>query len=199
MPPLVVVENGSLVANANSFVTRDDVLTYCDNRGYVFVITDTAAADRAVIKAGDWLKNTNRVTYRGSLRTATQTMPWPRTGASFYRGPAIAEDAIPQCEKDAQCELTYRIFGGTNVQPDLDRGGQVKMEKAGPFETEYFPGAPPEVVIQAVLGILAPVLLSPGTLIPLPYQAQPVDKAPYQPGEFDNPPMTYTTDPPAVS
>lgn len=199
MAPVVIIETGSLVAGANSFVTRDQVATYCDDRGYTFSVVDTAAADRAVIKAGDWMKNTQRIMYRGSLRTATQTMPWPREDASFYRGPTIDNDVVPQCVKDAQCELAYRTYAGTNIQPDLARGGQIKSEKVGPIEVEYFDGAPPETVIQAVLGILAPVLLTPGTVIPLPYQAQPVDKVPYQTGEFDNPPTTYTSDPAAVS
>ncbi len=199
MAPLVIVENGSLVPNANSFATRDTVAAYCDNRGYAFSISDTAAADRAIIRAGDWMKNTRRIMYRGALIGATQAMPWPRQDASFYRGPAIATNVVPQCVIDAQCELAYRTLAGTDLQPDLDRGGQIKSEKVGPFETEYFPGAPPEIVIQAVLGILAPVLLDPGTVIPLPYQAQPTDKVPYQSGEFDNPPISYTSDPPAVS
>lgn len=199
MPPLVIVETGSLVANANSFVTREIVKGYCDDRGYTFDITDTAAADAAVIKGADWLKNTMRLNYRGSLRTAEQTMPWPREDASFYRGPVIANTAIPQCVKDAQCELSYRAKAGTNLQPDLARGGQVKKEKLDVIEVEYFPGAPPETVLQSVLGMLAPVLIDPGMILPLPYQAQPVDKTPYLPNEFDNPPTTYTTDPAAVS
>lgn len=199
MPPLVIVENGSLVANANSFVTREIVKAYCDDRGYTFDISDTAAADRAVIKGADWLKNTMRLAYRGALRSATQTMPWPREGASFYRGPDIPSTMIPQCVIDAQCELSYRAYAGTNLQPDLARGGQVKKEKLDVIEVEYFPGAPSETVLQAVLGMLAPVLIDPGTILPLPYQAQPVDKSPYLPNEFDNPPATYTTDPAAVS
>jgi hypothetical protein len=199
MPPLVVVENGSLVANANSFVTRDDVLAYCQNRGYTFSIGDTALADAAVIKGADWLKNTMRLSYRGALISAAQTMPWPRQDASFYRGPDIPSTMIPQCVKDAQCELVYRAFAGTNLQPDLARGGQTKREKLDVLEVEYFPGAPSETVLQSVLGMLAPVLLDPGTILPLPYQAQPVDKTPYLPGEFANPPVSYTSDPTAVS
>jgi hypothetical protein len=199
MPVTVIVENGSQVANANSFVTRDDVAAYCLNRGYSFSITDTDKADQAIIRAGDWLKNTNRVTYRGSLISATQTMPWPRQDASFYRGPTIANNVVPQCVKDAQCELAYRTLAGTNLQPDLARGGATKREKLDVLEVEYFDGAPPETVIQSVLGMLSPVTLTEGTRLPLPYQAQPVDKTPFQPGEFSNPPQSYTTDPPAVS
>jgi hypothetical protein len=199
VPPLVIVENGSLVANANSFVTRDDVLAYCVNRGYSFSLTDTALADAAVIKGADWLKNTMRLNYRGSLRTATQTMPWPREDASMYRGPSIANTVVPQCVKDAQCELAYRAFAGTNLQPDLARGGATKREKLDVIEVEYFPGAPSETVLQSVLGMLAPVLVDPGMILPEPYQAQPVDRTPYLPGEFGNPPTTYTTDPAAVS
>lgn len=199
MPAQVIVEDGSLVANANSFVTRDDVTTYCANRGYTWSIADTNLADQAVIKGGDWLKNTLRVTYRGSLISAVQTMPWPRQDASFYRGPAIDSNVIPQCVKDAQCELAYRTFAGTNLQPDLERGGAIKSEKLDVIEVEYFDGAPPETVIQAVLGMLAPVLLTDGTRLPEPYQSQPVDKTPFLPAEFNNPPTTYTTNPPAVS
>lgn len=199
MPVLVVVETGAVVANANSFVTRAQVLAYCDNRGYDFNNNDAGLSDQAIIRAADWLKNTSRIQYRGSLKSATQTMPWPREGASFYRGPDIASDVIPQCVKDAQCELAYRAFAGTNLQPDLERGGRVKREKLDVLETEYFQDAPSESTIQAVLGMLAPVLLSTSSLLPLPYQAQPVDRTPFLPGEFNNPPVGYTSDPPAVT
>ena len=195
-----MVETGNLVADANSFVTRADVATYCDNRGYTWPGAATNAdQDRAVVRAGDYLRNETRFQYRGALRSATQTMPWPREGASFHRGPAIPNTVVPQCVKDAQCELAYRTLSGTDLQPDATRGGAVKRRKTDVIETEYFEHAPTETTIRAVLGILAPVLLTEGAVYPEPYQSMPTVKTPYQPGEFDNPPSAYNSDPTSES
>lgn len=195
--PTVVVETGSLVAGANSFVTRAEVAAYAENRGYAFTAAD-ALLDGAVIRAGDYLKNETRFVYRGARRTATQTMPWPREGASYYRGPDIPNDNIPQCLKDAQCELAYRSLAGTNLQPDLSRGGRIKRQRVDVIEREFFDDAPSETTILAVLGILAPILTSSGAITD-PYQANPTVKTPFQPDEFNNPPTTYVTDPVAES
>lgn len=197
MPVTVTVEDGSLVAGANSFVTSGDVTTYCGNRGYAFEDDDSDNLKRAVIKAGDYLRNTARFIYVGALRTATQTMPWPRDDAALYRGPDIASNVVPQCVKDAQCELAYRALV-KNLQPDVDRGGRVKSEKVDVIETEYFADAPSESTITAVLGILAPVLVVDGAY-PQPYLAQPVSHSPFRPDEFANPPVSYSTDPQAGS
>lgn len=199
MAVLLIVEDGSVVANANTFVTAAEVVSYADRRGYDFDNNDPDESARAIIRAADWMKNTSRLQYRGSLRSAVQCLPWPRDSASFYRGPDIPSTLIPQCVKDAQCELAYRTFAGTELQPDMVRGGATKKEKLDVIEVEYFEGAPAETVIQAVLGILAPVLISQNTTFPTPYQASPVDKTPYLPGEFDNPPQTYSSNPAATS
>lgn len=199
MAVTVIVEDGTLVANANSFVTSADVSAYCDARGYAFGDDDTDPDDlkRWTIRAGDYLKNTQRFLYTGALITPTQTMPWPRTGANMYRGPAIPENVVPQCEKDAQCELAYRA-AQANLQPDLARGGKVKREKVDVIETEWFESAPAETVITAVMGILAPVLLS-GQVYTDPYVTSPIAHEPWRPNEFGNPAATYPTDPPATS
>jgi hypothetical protein len=195
--PTVVVEDGTLVAGANSFVTSALVSTYCDNRGYTWTEDDDAAA-RAVIKAGDYLKNTRRFVFTGALISATQTMPWPRTGGNFYRGPSIGDTVIPQCLKDAQCELAYRALVSA-LQPDLARGGRIKRRKVDVLETEFFEDAPSETLVTAVCGILQPVLVPTDGLYLAPYLAQPVAHSPWRPGEFSNPPTSYDADPSASS
>lgn len=191
--PTLIIETGAIVPNANSFVSLAEIVTYCDGRGYTWNPADDNAGIRAAIRAGDYLKNLFRTIWRGSMITATQAMPWPRTGASYYRGPDIPSDLIPPCVKDAQCELAYRSLAGTNLQPDLARGGRVKVRKVDVVEQEFFPDAPSETVIQAVMGILAPVIINGNMVFPVPYKSEPVDVSPFLPGQFNNPPLQWPT------
>ena len=61
---------------------------------------------------------------------------------------------VPTRVKDAQCELA--LLGTSNaLNSNYDRGGDVRREKVGPIETEYFDGAsmePQLPIINRILG-----------------------------------------------
>ena len=189
MPPLVVVENGTIVTNANSFVEVADVDQFAADRGSAWTGTDDAKA-QAVIRAGDYLRDEYLFPWRGARVSRFQRMPWPRDGASERYGQDTYEDnEIPWRLKEAQCWLAIAALGGTVLQPTLARGGQIQTKKIDVISTTWFQWAPAEDQYMAVRGFLQPLLrrlLDDAD----PYFTQPdttEELSPFAPGEFDNP------------
>lgn len=190
----VIVETGAIVTGANSFCDSAYVDAYAAARGRTewLAASPQSQRDQAVIQGGDYLKNEARYPYRGTRVSYLQTMPFPRTGASEYRGPTLPSNYVSWRLMDANAELAIRAFASPgSLQPDLERGGAVKREKVDSLETEYFDKAPVETTIRAVAGILAPLLMLDGTLPANPTLSQ-FDADPeniFDPGTFANPPV----------
>jgi len=148
----LVVETGAGLANSNSYVTAAQLETYCDDRAITLATGDEEAA---LILATAWIDATYRTRFTGyRTNRRAQALEWPRVGAYVYipnnasdmayaggYDPAydyIAQDVIPIEIMNALCEAAIRELAvpGT-LAPDLDRGGSVKMLKAGSVEIQY--------------------------------------------------------------
>lgn len=169
--PVLTPEDGTIVAGANSFVTLDYITQYAANHGNTDwpAITDENVQMQIAILAADYLKNEKRYPYRGAKfgynaeGTVEQLMPWPRAGATEYRGGPIPPNAIPWRVKDAQSELacqlaTSGVVSSVSLQPNLKRGGGIASTRIGPLSTSYQPTADIETLIMSVRGILQPIL-----------------------------------------
>ena len=190
MPPVVIVETGAIVANANSFVAAADVQQFADDRGLTWSGTTDALA-QAVIKAGDYLRDEHLFPWRGLRKSRLQTMPWPRVGAVERRSEdEFTDSEIPWRLKEAQKWLAVATLGGTVLQPTLARGGQIQTKKIDVISTTWFAGAPAEDQYMAVRGFLAPLLRVSAIEDAMPYFTAPdtpEELSPFAEGEFDNP------------
>lgn len=181
----IIVETGSIVAGANSFIDVTELVAYAADRGLTLGGT-TQEREAALVAAADYLRNESRFKYRGTRVSANQRLPFPRSGCAEDNGPAYASTDIPWRMKDAQAALAVRALAGTALQPDLERGGAVKRSKIDVIETEYFDGAPSETTFADAMGYVAPLLRTSQDPTGVPYLAVPEDATPYVPGEFDN-------------
>lgn len=156
----IIVEGGTGVADANSYVSMDDCATYCDARGYTFSTGITEAKEAALIRARTSLDTTYRSRYPGYRTNGRdQELEWPRTEATDADGEEIAGDEIPQEIIDAQCEFAVReLAEAGSTMPDLERGGNVKRLKAGSVEVEYGGNATATTTFTIVDGILSGLL-----------------------------------------
>ena len=68
----IIVEDGSVVAGANSYVTEAELTTYAADRG----ITLTAATDVLLIKAMDYIES---LSFIGTKFSEGQSLQWPRS------------------------------------------------------------------------------------------------------------------------
>lgn len=176
----LIVEDGSIVTDANSFVTEDQIVTYAAMRGIALPYTTDAHKDAVAvlgIKAVDYLRV---LSWRGELVDPNQTMPWPRKNLSG--NPTIAEDAIPPAVLEAQFQLVLLVNGGTDLLPTSAGTGFVIKEKVGPIETLYSEkvgistnGLP---ILPGITGLLDPWLLGDFTGI-VPVLIRSIGDAPY--------------------
>lgn len=130
----LVVENGTGLSNANSYLSLEDVRAYALARG-TLLPTDDAELEGMVIRAMDYLE-AQRSKFQGTRTNVAQSLQWPRTGVLVDCRYALAPDAIPNELKAALAQLTMEVFGGLVLMPSSD-GRVVKKEKVDVIETEY--------------------------------------------------------------
>lgn len=123
----IIVEDGSIVANANSYVSEAELTTYATDRG----VTLTTSADVLIIQAMDYIEVQS---YKGARVSSTQELSWPRSGV-YVDGVLIASNEIPKDLKLAQMATCLSINAGFNPLAVVDRA--TKREKLDVMEIEY--------------------------------------------------------------
>lgn len=145
---MLVIEDGSIVAGADSYVTVLEYQTYAAARGWVTGEDD--AADEVVLRRAFDAINRNWQ-YRGATMAADQAGAWPRT----------IEAGIPQRVKYAQSEMAHLIQGGADPMATITGTASRVKAKAGPVETETeYLGGLASARYTAVDGLLRPYLLA---------------------------------------
>jgi hypothetical protein len=123
----IIVEDGSIVANANSYITDAELNAYALARG----VTITGEGEILLYQAMDYLESQNFI---GDRYSREQSLQFPRVNVyidGFYYEPFT----IPKLLKDAQAVIAIAIGDGASplsiVEPE------VKKEKVGSIEVEY--------------------------------------------------------------
>lgn len=130
----LIIEDGSGVANANSYVTVAEYRAYATPRGVSLPVAD-AEVETQLILACDYLES---LSWLGMPTYDDQALAWPRDeiriGCSL-----IADDVIPNKIKLAQMQLAIQVNAGIDLLPSIAGGssGAIIKEKVGPLETEY--------------------------------------------------------------
>lgn len=156
----LVVEDGSGLAEANSYVSMDDCAAYCTARGLTFVTSPSVDGEAALIRATAAIDATYRGRFPGYKASGrSQSLEWPRGQAYDAEGLLIAGDEIPIEIINATCEAAVRELAEPNsMMPDLERGGSVKRLKAGSVEIEYGANAEARTTFTLIGGILSAIL-----------------------------------------
>jgi hypothetical protein len=157
MAVTITVEDGSLIADANSYVSVADVRTYATQRGVTLPASDDEVAVM-LINATDYLE-AQALRYQGEkVDAATQALAWPRA-CVVLDGLDFATTAIPKQLVSAQCALVLVQSQGVVLQPVIQASDYVVEETVGPITTKYADptkaGITPE--FPAVDAILAPL------------------------------------------
>ncbi len=153
----LIVEDGSLVANANTYASLNDVKAYALARG--LILADDAQTTINIIKSMDFLE-AKRKDYQGSKVDITQSLQFPRT-ALVIDDSDFPNNAIPQELKSALCQLVIELSNGVDLLPTITEA-PVRMETVGPIVTEYAvnPGEARSPIMFSVDSLLAPLLKS---------------------------------------
>lgn len=148
----IIVEDGSIVAGANSYVSEAELTAYAAERG----ITLSGTEEALLIKATDYLET---LEYIGDKKTADQDLQWPRENVRID-GFQFPDDEIPKELKHAQMSLAASIDAG--VDPMATIGRATKREKADVLEVEYMDNASSTAIITSVQRTLRKLLSGAG-------------------------------------
>jgi len=153
MTATIIVEDGTIVANANSYVSTATLATYASDRG----VTITGTQEDLLIKAMDYIESLNFI---GLQLTEDQALSWPRSGARKKKIYWYDTDEIPADLIDALCETALAIDAGNSPLNDLERA--TSKEKVGDIEVEYKDGSASSVIVKKINAKLKDLISSDG-------------------------------------
>lgn len=151
----IVVEDGTGLADANSYASENTADTYFDDRADTDWSSSSNDAEAALIRATQALDILYRSKYPGTrVNGRSQGLEWPRQDATDINGYTIAETEVPIEVIEATCELAKRerITPGS-AMPDLERA--VKSVKAGSVSVDFAANAREDTLYQIVDGIMS--------------------------------------------
>ncbi len=153
----LIVEDGTAPAGANGYITEDELDTYTDDRAITLADGD---AEAAIIRATAYIDAVYRLRFVGyKTHGRSQGLEWPRTGVLDAQYFPIGNGEIPTEIKSATCEAAIRELTTPNsMLPDLERGGSIRMLKAGSVEIEYGANATAITTYRVIDGILGNLL-----------------------------------------
>lgn len=131
----MIVEDGSLVANANSYVSRADYIAYALTLGVT--IADDATADAQLVKAAEYIDR-HEANLNGWRVDRDQAMAFPRYDL-YIDGWYWTAEEIPR--QVIQCQMAFALDVNAGIDifnPPQNPGIGVKSERVeGVVTVEY--------------------------------------------------------------
>ena len=157
MALVITVEDGSIVADANSYVTAAELVTYAAERGITGLSADADVRANLLFKAMDYIET--RVFQGQQVDFGVQALVWPRDDV-YIDGNLLSNTAIPLMLKRSQCELALAY--NSNYDPLAPVEKQVKEESFAVFRKVYMDNAVDAPILKKVNAWLDPLLASDG-------------------------------------
>lgn len=145
----VVVEDGSGVADATSYVSEADAAAYFQRRGVeAWLDADPEEQEAALVRATAGLDTLYRGRWQGQKMHATQALAWPRSERlgedlplTDMDGVPVPTDMVPLAVRNAACEVALIELSERFVGEPIRRSDMIKRKKTDVLETEWFEGA----------------------------------------------------------
>lgn len=150
----LVVENGTGLANAESYISVADANTRHTAFGNTAWTGTDAVKEAAIRRATAYMLQAFRTRWTGERLTQAQALDWPRYDVCIDGFP-VATDEVPADIANACADLALKALSDT-LAPDLERA--VVRKKIGPLETEYDAYSPQAKRYRAIDLMLAPYL-----------------------------------------
>ena len=149
----IIVEDGTVVAGANSYVTEADLTQYAADRG----VTLNTATDVLIIKAMDYIESLNFI---GDKHIEEQPLQWPRDEV-YIDGYYIERETIPKELKNGVYATALAIDAELDPLRVVERA--TKREKVDVVEVEYMDSAASETIVRTINAALRKII-KPGGL-----------------------------------
>jgi len=153
----LIVEDGSVVAGADSYVSLSDARALATRYGLELPEDDTAA--EIALRNGAVYVGLQEVAMCGRRVSPYQTLAFPRTGIWLY-GFSVAANSVPASVLQAQVIAAAEYGAGTDVRGSTDGRATASERVEGAVTVTYFDtgstGA--TTTITAALDALRPLL-----------------------------------------
>jgi hypothetical protein len=158
----LIVEDGTIVTGAESYISVADADAYFSARGNAAwaALTPTATKEAALRKATDYMTGRYGLRWKGDRVSELQALDWPRSSA-YANGFLIDSGSVPVAVQRACAELAVRA-SSDDLAPDV--GAQVKQEVVGPISVTYADGARQDTRYALVDSMLAAYLKGAGQI-----------------------------------
>jgi hypothetical protein len=145
----LIVEDGTQVAGAESYISVSGADTYFSNRGGATwsALATTAIKEQSLRKATDYMEGAYRDRWLGTRVSVVQVLSWPRAWVQIRDVPVgygafgsyLQPNVVPAEVKQACAELAL-LASAQDLAPPLSRG---KLQvTAGPVVIQYDPNSP---------------------------------------------------------
>lgn len=160
----LIVEDGTQVANANTYASLAYASTYFSSIGKADDWGNLADQTAVLIRAQQYMYRVYHNSWAGYRVANSQALDWPRVWVPILDvaggfGPYpnyIAVTTIPDQVKQAQCELALRF--GVNGDLITDLPQQVLSEQVGSVKVTYDPSSPGFTIYREINLILSALL-----------------------------------------
>ncbi len=140
----LIVEDGSGLIDAESYISVADADTYIQNRTNDASWTGASVGDKEkALRIGtEYLDSKYGPIWKGhrTNNIGDQRLDWPRSGVVDYDGGVFVHDELPEVLENATVEAALRHINAIILQPDITSSspGDIVMErdKVGPLEVE---------------------------------------------------------------
>ena len=144
----IIVENGTVVAGANSYVSEAGLLEYANARNVVL----TTATDVLIIKAMDYIES---LSFIGDKHKEAQPLQWPRDEVYIDRY-YIERETIPKELKKGVYTAALAIDAELDPLRIIERA--TKREKVDVIEVEYMDSAASQTIVRTISSALYKIL-----------------------------------------
>ncbi|AHI60034.1 TPA: hypothetical protein NNT57_004622 [Salmonella enterica] len=120
----LVIEDGTGLANANTYVSVEETRNYALNRGVILSANDDDVAVQ-LIKSADYL-NSLECEFKSLRLNDSQALAFPRIGLG-----------VPDAVRKAQMQGVIEQANGFDLLPTISASNYVTKEKVGDLEVQY--------------------------------------------------------------
>ncbi len=131
----IIVEDGSGIPNANSYVSLVDARGVLNLLGQDLNANDTTA-EQEILNSMIYIESF-RERYQGVKTNINQLLQWPRLGVLIDNAP-IDSDVIPQDLINGQVFAAYEFSQGNVLQPTVDGRSRASAEVVNAVKVSYF-------------------------------------------------------------
>jgi hypothetical protein len=182
------VENGTGLADAESYISVSEFKSFCKGRGYTAAEDfETEDVESKLRDATSYIDTIFR--YKGARSKVEQSLEFPRVDCLDWSSLPVL--GVPRRVKQACAELAYKAFSETLYQ-DQDRGGKVISESVGPISVTYAEDAPTGKVWQLAHNLLQPFVRDKTLRRGPQWTAPTPDSTYFNTGMHDNPSLGST-------